>query len=199
MDRAVAESLLHRLHAAQNEMYAGGDVEPLRSLLTDDVEWTVPGVGAIAGRYRGVDEVLAYFVRRRRLAADSLRLHPGELLTGSGEHLASLTDGTATIDGTEHRWSTVGLYRVRAERIAACWLLPLDQAAFDRVWGPSADQEPETFLGLDHVQIAAPPGCEREARRFYGDVLGLAELEKPEPLRARDPWGNRLEFLPRGR
>jgi catechol 2,3-dioxygenase-like lactoylglutathione lyase family enzyme len=40
-------------------------------------------------------------------------------------------------------------------------------------------------LGLDHVQVAAPPGCERDARRFYGDLLGLPELEKPEALRAR--------------
>jgi catechol 2,3-dioxygenase-like lactoylglutathione lyase family enzyme len=39
--------------------------------------------------------------------------------------------------------------------------------------------------GLDHVQVAAPPGCEAEARGFYGALLGLAEVEKPEPLRAR--------------
>jgi catechol 2,3-dioxygenase-like lactoylglutathione lyase family enzyme len=38
--------------------------------------------------------------------------------------------------------------------------------------------------GLDHVQVAAPPGCEREARRFYGELLGLAELEKPAGVRA---------------
>jgi catechol 2,3-dioxygenase-like lactoylglutathione lyase family enzyme len=38
---------------------------------------------------------------------------------------------------------------------------------------------------LDHVQLAAPPGCEAEARRFFGDLLGLEELEKPEPLRSR--------------
>jgi catechol 2,3-dioxygenase-like lactoylglutathione lyase family enzyme len=38
--------------------------------------------------------------------------------------------------------------------------------------------------GLDHVQLAAPPGCEREARGFYGDLLGLPELEKPAGLRA---------------
>jgi catechol 2,3-dioxygenase-like lactoylglutathione lyase family enzyme len=38
---------------------------------------------------------------------------------------------------------------------------------------------------LDHVQLAAPPGCEADARRFFGDLLGLEELEKPEPLRAR--------------
>jgi catechol 2,3-dioxygenase-like lactoylglutathione lyase family enzyme len=41
------------------------------------------------------------------------------------------------------------------------------------------------LAGIDHVQLAAPPGCEAEARRFFGDVLGLQELEKPEPLRSR--------------
>ena len=41
------------------------------------------------------------------------------------------------------------------------------------------------MISLDHVQIAAPAGCEAEARRFFGELLGLAELEKPEPLRAR--------------
>jgi catechol 2,3-dioxygenase-like lactoylglutathione lyase family enzyme len=38
---------------------------------------------------------------------------------------------------------------------------------------------------LDHVQIAAPHGCESEARRFYGNVIGLTEVDKPEPLRSR--------------
>ena len=40
-------------------------------------------------------------------------------------------------------------------------------------------------LGLDHVQLAAPSGCEAEARRFFGDVLGLPEIEKPGALKAR--------------
>lgn len=38
---------------------------------------------------------------------------------------------------------------------------------------------------LDHVQIAAPSGCEAAARRFFGELVGLTEIEKPEPLRAR--------------
>jgi catechol 2,3-dioxygenase-like lactoylglutathione lyase family enzyme len=39
--------------------------------------------------------------------------------------------------------------------------------------------------GLDHVQVAAPRGCEAEAKRFFGDLLGLVEIEKPQSLRAR--------------
>jgi catechol 2,3-dioxygenase-like lactoylglutathione lyase family enzyme len=35
------------------------------------------------------------------------------------------------------------------------------------------------ITGLDHVQVAAPPNAEDDARRFYGAVLGLAEVPKP--------------------
>lgn len=42
-----------------------------------------------------------------------------------------------------------------------------------------------SILGIDHVQLAAPPGCEDEARRFFGEVLGLREIEKPSSLAAR--------------
>ncbi|HTW11634.1 MAG TPA: VOC family protein [Solirubrobacteraceae bacterium] len=42
-----------------------------------------------------------------------------------------------------------------------------------------------SLLGIDHVQIAAPAGCEAKARRFYGELLGLTELEKPQELAGR--------------
>ena len=41
------------------------------------------------------------------------------------------------------------------------------------------------IVGLDHVQLAAPPGCEEEARRFFSELLGLTEVAKPEPLDGR--------------
>jgi|SRR5580704_14859190 catechol 2,3-dioxygenase-like lactoylglutathione lyase family enzyme len=48
-----------------------------------------------------------------------------------------------------------------------------------------ASSERIAFQGIDHVQIAAPPGAETAARRFFGDLLGLAEVPKPDPLAAR--------------
>jgi len=38
---------------------------------------------------------------------------------------------------------------------------------------------------IDHVQIAAPRGCEAKAREFFARILGLEEIEKPVLLRAR--------------
>lgn len=40
-------------------------------------------------------------------------------------------------------------------------------------------------MKLHHVQVAMPRGEEAEARRFYGEALGLAEVEKPPSLAGR--------------
>lgn len=41
------------------------------------------------------------------------------------------------------------------------------------------------LCGLDHVQLAMPVGGEGEGRRFYRDLLGLAEVAKPAALAGR--------------
>src|SRR5882724_8541150 len=57
-------------------------------------------------------------------------------------------------------------------------------------WNPEESEmeqdlpEPR-IVGLDHVQITVPRGAEAAARRFYCELLGLAEIPKPEPLQAR--------------
>jgi catechol 2,3-dioxygenase-like lactoylglutathione lyase family enzyme len=40
-------------------------------------------------------------------------------------------------------------------------------------------------MKLHHVQVCCPPGGEDVARRFWSDGLGLAEVDKPEPLAGR--------------
>ncbi len=40
-----------------------------------------------------------------------------------------------------------------------------------------------TFKRLDHVQVCIPRGADAQAREFYGGLLGLEEIEKPEELK----------------
>jgi catechol 2,3-dioxygenase-like lactoylglutathione lyase family enzyme len=40
-------------------------------------------------------------------------------------------------------------------------------------------------MRLHHVQVSCPAGGEDAARRFYGEGLGLPEVEKPPVLAAR--------------
>jgi len=41
------------------------------------------------------------------------------------------------------------------------------------------------IIGLNHVQMEAPAGCEIAARAFYGALLGLPEVAKPANLVGR--------------
>ena len=131
----VGAEQLQRFHAAQAAFYAGGPSDPLTDLLTPDVVWRVPGESPIAGVYEGVQAVVEYFALRRDIASGTFTIHPLDVLVGAGEHVAALTDGTVVLEGVTREWSTVGLYDVtEANQICACWLLALDQSAFDAVW-----------------------------------------------------------------
>jgi len=134
--RDAAIEVIERLHAAQARLYGDGDPGPVQELLTDDIVWVVPGSSSIAGTYRGRNEVLDYMIARRVVADGTFRMHRGDVLTGDGDSVAALTDGTALIGGVERRWSTVGLYRLHGDRVAECRLMPFDQAEFDEIWTP---------------------------------------------------------------
>jgi catechol 2,3-dioxygenase-like lactoylglutathione lyase family enzyme len=41
------------------------------------------------------------------------------------------------------------------------------------------------YVGINHVQLAAPAGCETAAQIFYGHILQMKEIEKPENLKQR--------------
>ena len=41
------------------------------------------------------------------------------------------------------------------------------------------------ITGVNHVQITIPTGAEERARQFYCELLGLAEIEKPDVLKPR--------------
>jgi hypothetical protein len=56
----------------------------------------------------------------------------------------------------------------------------------------SLDPPPKTptmphppFKAIDHVQLAMPAGGENSARQFYGRLLGMAEIPKPDELAKR--------------
>ena len=43
----------------------------------------------------------------------------------------------------------------------------------------------QVILGLHHVQISVPVSMEAAGIEFYGNVLGLVQIEKPESLKDR--------------
>lgn len=44
---------------------------------------------------------------------------------------------------------------------------------------------PFTFIAIDHVQLAMPPGEEPAAVDYFVGLLGMEQVPKPEPLASR--------------
>ena len=127
-------SVVRRFYDAQARVYAGsGPADSLLDLLDEDVLWHVPGASAIAGEHRGLEAVLAYFDTRRRMTDSTFRvtIHGAAMIAG---RVVQLAGGRAMRDQREVSWETVGVFRVVDGRIAECWLVPFDQAAFDEIW-----------------------------------------------------------------
>lgn len=126
-------SVVRRFHAEQARVYAGASLDPIRELLADDVVWHVPGASPIAGEHRGAEAVLGYMDARRRIMDGTFRVevHGAAMIAG---RVVQLAGGHAVRGGEHVTWETVGVFRVAGGRIAECWLIPFDQAAFDRIW-----------------------------------------------------------------
>ena len=124
---------MREFHARQGRFYAGGDPDPLREMLTDDVVWHVPGRSPIAGDHTGIEALMDYFERRRALARATFRIEVRAVLA-QDDLVLQLAGGTAELGGESVAWETVGVFRVRGGRIAEGRLVPFDQYLFDRVW-----------------------------------------------------------------
>jgi ketosteroid isomerase-like protein len=106
----------------------------VRELLAPDIVWHVPGRSPIAGDHAGHAEVSRYFELRRELVDATMRMTPGEAIC-SGGSVAQFVEGEANAGGEPVRWQTVGAYRIEDGLVREVWLVPLDLALFDRIWG----------------------------------------------------------------
>lgn len=123
------EQLLREEYRAR----ADRDDRSLADVFADDIVWHVPGKNAIAGEYRGRDQVMEYVRRRRALVDDTFDVTVEDVLAND-EHGFVIASGSALRDGKRLEWRAHGLYRFEHGRIVECWVLPEDQHAFDAIW-----------------------------------------------------------------
>ena len=125
--------MVRDFHDRQNRFYAGGEQHSAGAMLTDDVIWHVPGQSAIANEYRGRDDVLRHFLRRRELSDATFRITVHGVLADD-ERAVILATGQCSRGGEHFQWRTVSIFRVEQGRIAECWVIPYDPAVFDGIW-----------------------------------------------------------------
>jgi len=115
------------------DAYSSGDVAVLNELFADDVEWHIAGRSAIAGDYKGRDEVFAFFGKLMELSGGTSKIEVHDILAND-EHGVALVTGTATRDGKSFSGLDVHTFHLRNGQVVEFWDSPVDQYAADEFW-----------------------------------------------------------------
>ena len=116
------------------EDFARGDVTALLGQFAPDAVWHVPGANAMAGDYRGLEELGAFLRRTAELTNGTYTV---ELLwaIADDDHLVTLYRARGEREGGRLLDIEQALFvRLEDGRWADIRAQPLDQAAFDAFW-----------------------------------------------------------------
>ncbi len=117
--------LLRKGYAA----FGAGDMQTVDALLSDDIVWHSPGNNALAGDYKGKDQVFGLFAKLVELTEGTFRQEIHDLLAND-EHAVALMD-EAWDKPRPFRGRSVHTWHVREGKPAEFWLFNEDQAAAD--------------------------------------------------------------------
>ncbi|GAA0494413.1 nuclear transport factor 2 family protein [Streptomyces olivaceiscleroticus] len=105
----------HRLGEQFHAFLTAGDWAGIRTLLTDDVTWTLPGDNTVSGTARGADGVVE---RAKKIASYGLRFELLHILV-SRENMALSLHNTAQRDDVKLDEYLSTVCRLRDGRIAS--------------------------------------------------------------------------------
>ena len=126
---AANESVVRRLFDAfaRKEMFA------LRDLFAADAVWTVPGDGAMAGVYRGREEIFRFLSRLPKETGGTYTSRLVDVLA-SDERAAALYRASGERHGRSLDLDQVLLFRLEDGLVREVLALPSDPAAFEEFW-----------------------------------------------------------------
>ena len=129
MAAAENEALVRRIFDA----FARKEGFALRGLFADDAVWTVPGGGAMAGVYRGREEIFGFLAR---LPTETDGTYGSELVDvlASDERVAALYRARGARHGRVLELEQVLLFRISEGLVREVLALPSDPEAFERFW-----------------------------------------------------------------
>jgi uncharacterized protein len=105
----------------------------LRGLFADDAVWTVPGRGAMAGVYRGRDEIFRFLARLPKETGGTYSSRLIDVLA-SDDRAAALYRASGERHGRRLDLDQVLLFRIADGQITDVLALPSDPDAFEAFW-----------------------------------------------------------------
>lgn len=116
------------------EAFGKGDMDTLNELFADDIVWHVPGRNALAGDYRGKDEVIGLFGKTAEISGGTFKLEIHDLLAND-EHVVALVRATGQREGSSLDDNAVQVLHVKDGKVTESWFHPGDLYANDGFFG----------------------------------------------------------------
>ena len=113
--------------------YGAGDLDTINELFHDDVVWHVAGRGAIAGEYKGKEQVFGLFAKIAELSDGTATIDVHDLLADD-EHGVALVRESATRGGRSHEGNASHVFHIRDGKVTEFWDAQVDQYANDEFW-----------------------------------------------------------------
>ena len=131
MSAADNEAVVRRMFDA----FRRRDAFALRRLFAPDAVWTVPGAGAMAGAYRGREEILRFLARLPKETDGTYRSELVDVLS-SPARAAALYRASGERRGRRLDLDQVLLLGFSDGLVGEVLALPSDPAAFEEFWAP---------------------------------------------------------------
>ena len=125
------EALVRRIF----EAFARKEGFALRGLFAEDAVWSVPGGGAMAGVYRGRDEIFRFLASLPKETGGTYGSELRDVLV-SDDRAAALYRAHGTRHGRELVLDQVLLFKVEDGLVREVLALPSDPEAFEAFWAP---------------------------------------------------------------
>jgi ketosteroid isomerase-like protein len=125
------EALVRRIFDA----FARREGFALRGLFAEDAVWTVPGRGAMAGVYRGREEIFRFLARLPKETDGTYRSELVDVLA-SDQRAAALYRAYGARHGRTLELDQVLLFMIEGGLVHEVLALPGDPEAFEAFWAP---------------------------------------------------------------
>ena len=123
------------------DAFLQGDLATVATFFATTPSWDLPGRGALAGTYKGPEEIIGFLARSFELSGGTLSLEVLDIL-GSDVGAAQVQRVTAHRDGRHLDCVEVLAHEIADGKIRRTWHRP-DQYAIDSFFGPRPEACPE--------------------------------------------------------
>ena len=111
-----------------------GDLDTVRSLFADDIEWTFPGHNHYSGTHRGADTVLGLFGQQMQETNGTFKVDVHDIVAND-THAIALASASGERDGKSLTDRYTHVVHVEGGKIKESWIFEENQDKVDDFWG----------------------------------------------------------------